>query len=57
MKFSLLTETPRPFDFLINGEFLRVSLEKYIELTGTSTVCPRAMGTIVLMSAGRDSSH
>jgi ribosome biogenesis protein YTM1 len=33
------SEQPRPFDFLINGEFLRVSLEKYIEISGASTVC------------------
>jgi ribosome biogenesis protein YTM1 len=32
------SETPRPFDFLINGEFLRVSLAKYIEMTGASAV-------------------
>ena len=34
----LALETPRPFDFLVDGEFIRGSLEKFIEQHGLSSV-------------------
>ena len=46
-------DPPRPFDFLIDGEFLRVSLEKYVEHAGLSLARPlRAPRSGLLFHAG-----
>jgi hypothetical protein len=34
----VLADPPRPFDFLVNNEFLRVSLGEYVEANGIYTV-------------------
>ena len=35
---DFITEKPIPFDFMINGEFLRCSLDEYLKSAGLSTV-------------------
>jgi len=34
----VIPDPPKPYDFLVNGEFLRSSLKKYIETHGVSEV-------------------
>ena len=42
----LALESPRPFDFLVDGEFVRGSLEKFIEEHGLSPVSRLSRGRL-----------